>query len=369
MTSSCEADTESKCGYHGGISSKLKSKGKEKAQEIQAPKGFEFGKVFVCVDGLHRKKSEDGEWELLFKVSGTLERPAPSPAEFDKAKHIGHAAECDLRNGPWKLPLDMEVDSFMDFLSSILPNLVHHLRASPDHINKSFSEDSDPQFKQFLPPVIALVSTGRRLVISAGAMEYPTVPFVQNLSRCCPNRSKRPDAQHTLYILTRSPITKEEMRSWKMSFGKEPPPSTQPRVKVKAADNEQDDIIEFTDNEVEDASSSINNSEHSASGFNSSDSDIAEGSSLIPRPRRLHTRGRPIAISSDVEENIPDQEDTSHSRNHTDTEREDNEVSLMFQSMASVSEHPSTPPPPPAVMNDPTVILDIFSASAPKIKF
>ncbi|KAK1226937.1 hypothetical protein PQX77_010070 [Marasmius sp. AFHP31] len=340
ITTTCEADTESNIGYHGGSSSKSKSKGKGKAKEIQAPKAFEFGK--------------DGERELLFRASGTLEKPFPSLAEFDKARHIGHAAECDLRDGPWKLPLDMEINEFMDFLFSILPNLARHIRASPSTGNKNFSEDVDPEFKRFLPPVIALVSTGRRLVISAGGLEYPTVPFVQHLSRCCLNKSKRPDSNHTLYILTRSPITKEEIRSWKMSFGKVPPPSTQPRIKAKAADNDQDDIIEFTDSEVEDATSSIDNSEHLDSDFNSSDSDIVG-------------RSRPIAISSDVEENIVDQEDSPQPGNHADTETEDNEVSLMFQSMASVSEHPSTPPP--TVMNDPTVILDIFSASTPKIKF
>ncbi|KAJ8085657.1 hypothetical protein PM082_004475 [Marasmius tenuissimus] len=285
------ADIESNRGYRpgqcgqqsvasssSGPLSASNSKVKGKAREV--PEFFEFGKVFVFIDRCSRSKAKNGKWDFIFKSSSCTTKPVPSPAEFDQALHHGCAAECDVQEGPWRLPLDMEADDVMDFLCSSLPDLISHLRSVKPVPNKDFLEEMDSEHKRFLPPLIPLVSTrGHRLAISAGACEYPPTTFAQNLSWLSPNRSKGgplASLTHTHFLLTRSTIGKGDTRSWNRPSRTLPPQSTQPRNKAKSDDKDWDTINDFTESEADQGSSPIDNNGGSESVYNDTDSVVEE---------------------------------------------------------------------------------------------
>ncbi|KAK1227827.1 hypothetical protein PQX77_009155 [Marasmius sp. AFHP31] len=177
---------KSAAGSASSRSAKTSSKGKARA----VPETFAFRKVFVFPDGCGRKKTK-GDLEFVFKATSTGSKPTPSLAEFEKARQKRLAASCDMRDGPWLLPLDLEADDVLNFFEPFLPDLICYLRTLEDVPNPNFVPGESPEHQQFLPQLVPLISTGRRqLIISPGALDYPTPTFAEYLCRICPDRSK-----------------------------------------------------------------------------------------------------------------------------------------------------------------------------------
>ncbi|KAJ8091557.1 hypothetical protein PM082_024481 [Marasmius tenuissimus] len=377
------AEDESKAGYRPSQATSKKStaagsssrKGKARA----VPETFAFGRVFVFPDGCKRKKVK-GELEFVFKSSSSGSKPTPSPADFEKARQRQLAAVCDMKDGPWNLPLDLEADDVLDFLSPFLPNLIQYLHSLEDVPNKNFVPGESPEHQQYLPQLIPLVSAGRRgLEISAGALEYPTPTFAEYLCRLCPDRSKGKDSaiNHTLYFVTHSAISQDVLQSWGKP-SKRPLPASQSYTQV--IEEEHDSIADFSSSGVErDYSSIDNDGMESDSSSSSSDVSSANIEVVAAKPSHKLRKHKPVTepvtyISTNLEDRLgggsnihsPGHVHNPPTYNNTDTEQEDIEVSAMFHSMASVSEHASLPL---VAMNDSTIIYDPYKGYIPDVRF
>ncbi|KAJ8091346.1 hypothetical protein PM082_015064 [Marasmius tenuissimus] len=125
----------------------------------------------------------------------------------------------------------MEADNILEFLSPLLPNLISHLCSLRPVSNNDFMEKLDPEHMCFL------------------LCQHPIIPCEHHISRLSSNRSKGERIailNHTLFLLTRSTISKSVLQSWKNPLRIPFPPSTQPHIKDKNNDKDHNAIEDFT---------------------------------------------------------------------------------------------------------------------------
>ncbi|EEB88357.1 hypothetical protein MPER_13845 [Moniliophthora perniciosa FA553] len=71
----------------------------------------------------------------------------------------------------------MEVNEVLTQFGHNLPELIAEIRKDQTP-NRKYNKDIDPDYREFLPPLIPLVRSGNRhLTISAGALKYPDTSF------------------------------------------------------------------------------------------------------------------------------------------------------------------------------------------------
>ncbi|ESK81023.1 hypothetical protein Moror_16285 [Moniliophthora roreri MCA 2997] len=148
---------------------------KGKSKQIDA---FHFGKLFIFTDGCFVKKTKAGD-KFFFRTKSSYQsiKAIPDGTQFNCAKYQKTAAECDLREDPWSLELDMEVDEVLEFIGFRLPDLAQTMQRDRSP-NLLYSDAIDPDYKKFLPPLILLIqSSMQHLAISAGPLEYPETMF------------------------------------------------------------------------------------------------------------------------------------------------------------------------------------------------
>ncbi|KAK7024649.1 hypothetical protein VNI00_016153 [Paramarasmius palmivorus] len=404
-TSAHDAESESNKGYRlrsasKAEKSKASSSSKGKGKMRQVPEKYEFGKIFIYTDGCYVKDTKKGQ-EFMFgtRSSHQLTKKIPDASEFNKAKHTRTAAECDLRQPVWSFSLDMESSAILDTVSAWLPDLIRTVRNGRKVKNTYYDPIVDADFKAHLPPLIPLVRSGtRHLAISAGALQYPDTSYAEDLSRSCPDRTKGKSTSvyhHTLYLLTRTPITAAQIASWAKKWS--PPPPEELFGQKRNGDgstgsgHESDgDCDSDESDEGVDSDSERERATHNSSLISkerSSDGDEMFRSHRIQPTRRIFTRsstrnveastsgstsqGGVLQVVIDSDEDDEDDNRTavnssapgSPSR-RTDNEEEEINVSNMLSSMASVSNIGS----PPA-MNDGCMMLDLYKDPIPDFKF
>ncbi|ESK80935.1 hypothetical protein Moror_15871 [Moniliophthora roreri MCA 2997] len=255
----------------------------------------------------------------------------------------------------------MEVDEVLNQFGHTLSELIKEVRKDQTP-NRQYNKDIDPDYQVFLPPLIPLVRSGNQhLTISAGALRYPDTSFSEQISRCLPDQSKGgPGAvyNHCLYFVTHTCISQTQIASWSDDQDQDQNRSQSP-ITSFGSDHKHEDISNSgsgKDSNGDDKEGSDDGdtdskmvyscqlrSHHYISSIDSSDASL-----LKPGPSMSQVID--IEDSSEDEDNVQQRRQTvasSEPGTPPALANDDNKMSNMFSSMATVS-------------NDPTILVNPY---------